>query len=306
MPAVSINLCCYNSQAYLEETLASVFAQTCPDWELVVVNDGSSDRTDEIIRGHMARGRSIRYHAQKNAGLGVARNKALELSSGEFIAILDHDDVWEPQKLEKQLVLFKRPEVGFVGSDALLIDAQGRPLFLYSQRNALRRGRILRELFLYNFVPCAAAMMRKSAITKVGGFFRPDFSIAEEYELFLRLAESSEFDFVPEPLVRIRVHSASASWNFAQEREELRQTYEECLLRNPTLAKDLGPRTVAVKSTGLWLSPGMADALNGQAPNVSMRFKAAALYNLARYSPGTIDLLRHANRSLRRLKTALK
>ena len=58
MPAVSINLCCYNSQAYLEETLASVFAQTCPDWELVVVNDGSSDRTDEIIRGHMARGRS--------------------------------------------------------------------------------------------------------------------------------------------------------------------------------------------------------------------------------------------------------
>ncbi|MCX5796537.1 MAG: glycosyltransferase [Elusimicrobia bacterium] len=305
MPKVSINLCCYNSEPFLEETLASVFAQTYADYELVVVNDGSRDGTDAMIRRHIAQGRPIVYHPQDNAGLGAARNKALELSSGEFIAILDQDDVWEPRKLERQLPLFSRPEVGFAGSDALLMDAAGRPLSLYSRRNPLRRGRVLPELFLYNFIPCAAAVLRKSAIAKAGGFFRPGFRIAEEYELFLRLAEISEFDFAPEPLVRIRVHPASAGWDFDRERAETWQALCECLERQPRLSQEFGPKVLAIKRAGLWLSPEAADALRGRPAGWKARAQAAALYGLACLGPGAADLLRRWNRALHRRAAAL-
>ena len=279
MAKVSVNLCCYNSERYLEETLASVFAQTFTDYELVVINDGSKDGTDAIIRKHMAAGRQIVYHPQANAGLGNARNKALELSRGELIAIIDHDDVWEPTKLEKQVPIFSRPEVGFAGCDALFMDSEGRPLRRYAETTPMRRGRILRDLFLWNFVACAAAVMRRSAIEKAGGFFKPDFRIAEEYELFLRLAEVSEFDFVDEPLVRIRVHAASAGWDTARERAEMRRAYDELLARRPELAAEVGPSRLAVKKAGFWLKPGDSAA------------KVAALRALSALGPAAADAL---------------
>lgn len=288
MPKVSVNLCCYNSQRFLEETLASVFAQTYRDYELVVINDGSSDGTDAIIRKHMTAGKPIVYHPQKNAGLGAARNQALELSKGELVAILDHDDVWEPGKLERQVRLFERPEVGFAGSDALYIDADGRPLRRYSESTAMRRGSILKDLFLWNFIPCAAAIMRRSAIEKAGGFFKPSFHISEEYELFLRLAEGSEYDFDPEPLVRIRVHPGSAGWNTALERAEMREAYRECLARNPGLAAELGPKALSVKSAGFWIRPETSPA------------KLSALYALSLLGPGAADALLGLKRFLRK------
>jgi len=305
MPRVSIDLCCYNSEPFLEETLASVFAQTFTDYELVIVNDGSKDRTDEIVRRHVAAGRPIVYHPQANAGLGAARNKALELSKGELIAILDHDDVWEPRKLELQVPLFDRREVGFAGSDARYIDARGRPLGLYSDANPLQRGKVLRELVLYNFVPCAAAVLRRSAIGAAGGFFKPDFRVSEEYELFLRLAAISEFDYSPEPLVSIRVHAASAGWDFAREREENRRIYAECFAREPGLADALGPRLLGVKRAGLWVHPDLADALDGRPANRRIALKAAVLERLARLSPGLVDRLRGASRTMRRWKAAI-
>lgn len=304
MPRVSINLCCYNSEPFLEETLASVFAQTYRDYELVVVNDGSRDRTEEIVRRHAAAGRPIVYRAQPNAGLGRARNAALALSSGELIAILDHDDVWDPRKLERQVPLFDRPEVGFAASDALFIDARGRTLGRYSADNPLQRGSILRPLVLYNFIPCAAVVMRRGAIDGAGGFFRPDFRISEEYELFLRLAARSEFDFSPEPLVRIRVHAASAGWDFAREREENRRIYEECFAREPALARSLGPDLLALKRAGLWVRPDLADALAGRPAGRRAALAAALLVRLARWNPALVDRLREANRAVRRWKAA--
>ncbi|MFA6003055.1 MAG: glycosyltransferase family 2 protein [Elusimicrobiota bacterium] len=299
VPKVSVNLCCYNSARFLEETLASVFAQNYTDYELVIVNDGSRDATDAIIKKHLAAGRPIVYLPQENAGLGASRNKALAASSGEIIAIIDHDDVWEPRKLELLVPFFDRPGVSFVGSDALMMDSQGRPLRRYSEGITLHRGRILRELFLCNFVPCAAAMMRRSAIAAAGGLFRPDFHIAEEYELFLRLAEQGEFDFSPEPLVRIRVHSNSAGWDFAQERSELRKIYAQFLTRHPELNATLGRNLLAAKSAGFWVSPELAAAFAGQGP-AALRAQALLLGTLSRLAPGAIDGLRSLKRAIQR------
>ncbi|MEO8035126.1 MAG: glycosyltransferase family A protein [Acidobacteriota bacterium] len=97
-PLVSVNLCCYNSERFLEETLQSIFTQTFADWELVVINDGSEDSTDAIIRRHQESGRRIVYHPQANAGLGASRNKAIELSQGKYIALICGDDAWYPHR----------------------------------------------------------------------------------------------------------------------------------------------------------------------------------------------------------------
>jgi len=147
-------------------------------------------------------------------------------------------------------------------------------------------------------------VMRRDAIAKAGGFFKPDFRISEEYELFLRLAALSEFDFSPEPLVRIRVHAASAGWDFAREREENRRIYEECFAREPALKEALGPRLLTVKAAGLWIRPDLAEALAGRPASWKLALKAGALEGLARLSPGLIDRLREANRAVHRLKTA--
>ncbi|MBI3548529.1 MAG: glycosyltransferase [Elusimicrobia bacterium] len=288
---VSVNLCCYDSEKYLEETLASVWAQTFTDYELVVINDGSKDGTERIIRAHMEQGRPIVYHPQANAGLGRARNKALELSKGELIAILDHDDVWEPAKLEQQAALFDRAEVGFAGSDAWMMDAKGRLLTRYAARNPMKRGRVLKDLFLNNFIPCAAAMMRRSMIDKAGGFFRPDFHIAEEYELFLRLAEHSEFDYVDEALVRIRVHAASAGWNIPVERGEMRIAYDELLARHPELLRELGEDVVRIKRAGFWI--GERDS----------NLRRTVLSAASRLPNSIVNAALSAKRSLSRLKS---
>src|SRR5207249_8047170 len=102
-PKVSINLCCYNGEQFLEETLQSIFLQTYKEWELVVVNDGSTDSTERIIKSYTAAGKPIVYHYQENAGLGSARNKALQLSSGRYSALIDHDDTWLSEELENQV-----------------------------------------------------------------------------------------------------------------------------------------------------------------------------------------------------------
>ena len=116
---VSINLCCYNGEAFLDETLHSICSQTYPNWELVIVNDGSTDGTEAIVEKYMNQGVPIIYHVQENQGLGASRNKALELSSGAFIAFIDQDDLWLPEKLEKQIMLFENPETGLVFCDVI-------------------------------------------------------------------------------------------------------------------------------------------------------------------------------------------
>ena len=106
-PLVSINLCCYNSEKYLRETLDSIVNQTYKDWELVIINDGSTDATELIIQEYQARSYPIVYHYQKNNGLSKSRNKALQLSKGKYIAFIDHDDIWIAEKLQKQILLME-------------------------------------------------------------------------------------------------------------------------------------------------------------------------------------------------------
>ena len=96
----SVMICCYNSEKYLCETIESVINQTYTNWEIVVINDGSSDDTEEIILNYKRKGIPIIYHKQENMGFAAARNKAVELAKSKWIAIIDHDDICMPTRLE--------------------------------------------------------------------------------------------------------------------------------------------------------------------------------------------------------------
>lgn len=210
-PTVSINLCCYNSERFLEVTLRGVFAQTYRDWELVVVDDGSTDRTAAIVQRHLDEGWPIRYHFQPNTGLGRARQKALELSRGGLIALLDHDDVWLPAKLARQIALLeRRPAAALVYGDAFVIDEAGARRGRYFDTGRPARGPVFDQV-LRNILPIClpTVMVRRVPCLEVGGFRA--FTYAEEYDLFLRLAERYEFDFVDEPVAEYRQHAGSYS-----------------------------------------------------------------------------------------------
>ena len=98
----SVMICCYNSEKYLRETIDSVINQTYTNWEIVAVNDGSSDSTEEIIQLYINRGVPITYSYQENAGFANARNKAIDLAKSDWIVIIDHDDICLSDRLEKQ------------------------------------------------------------------------------------------------------------------------------------------------------------------------------------------------------------
>lgn len=311
MPTVSINLCCYNSEKYLEETLQSIFAQTYSDWELVVVNDGSTDSTERIAQRHLGEGRNIVYHAQANAGLGAARNKALELSQGEFIALIDHDDLWHPTKLEKQLALFTRPEVALIYSGAAAW-IMGREPTLVVVKRPMYRGNVFIPIVLENFVPCASMVIRRIALEKVGAF-DPRLNQVEEYDLAIRLAESYEFDYTEEPLLTFRVHPRNASWDRYGLQSEMIALMDRVLARSTFLSRELGPAVTRIRRVGLPCEPGHAYLLRSRFRtalawygSVGRLLKAiprlVAICMLAVLPPKTVARVIHWRYQLRKLR----
>ena len=262
-PTVSITLCCYNSERYLAETIRSVAAQTYRDWELVIINDGSKDSTDAIVQQFIRDGLPIVYHNQKNAGLAAARNKALELSRGDFIALIDHDDLWHPRKLELQMPLFADPKVAVVYAGAEVINGQGEFVREYIARSEMARGDVLDRLFLGQFSPCSSLVFRRSAIDDVG-FFQPQYKITEEYDLLLRMSERYQFDYIDQALMKWRVHATNATWDFQRARRETAEVLRAVLQRKPEVAARLGPRIVSLRMAGFSCTTDQTTWLSGR------------------------------------------
>jgi len=210
-PTVSVNLCCFNSEKYLRETLDSVVSQTYKDWELVIINDGSSDATESIVRGYINHGYPIIYHYQDNRGLGYSRNQALMLSHGDFIAFIDHDDIWMPEKLEKQVPLFYREtKTAIVTSNAIQFNEAGNNALFCKKKPPT--GYVFRELLENNFICLSSAVIRRRALDDPEEWFDSRFRHVEEAELFTRIAYTWYLDYVDEALVKNRIHRESSTY----------------------------------------------------------------------------------------------
>ena len=209
MPAVSIVMNCRNSARYLDEALDSVYAQTFSDWEIVFWDNASTDESAAIARQRDSRLRYFR--SEEVLTLGAARNRALDQCRGEFIAFLDTDDAWLPSKLEKQLALFGDPEVGLVYSNCVIFTDGGARRLHYRSRAGYAVGHCFDELLSRYFLAMPAVMLRRAALGARPDWFDEAFSVSEEGDLFLRIAQRWKLAMVPEVLARYRVHAGSES-----------------------------------------------------------------------------------------------
>ena len=204
-PTVSVVIATYNYGHYLAGTLESVIAQTFTDYEVIVVDDGSTDDTPKVIQPYLSDPR-IRYHRLEHVGHAKARNHGLRNVLGSFVAFLDSDDLWSPTKLDRQLELFRsNPSLGVIYSRRSAIDRDGRELGVTFP--SLHRGSIVEPLLRDNFICFSSAMVRGPVLQEVGEF---DESLvhSNDYDLWLRISLRYKFDYVDEKLVKYRVHSS--------------------------------------------------------------------------------------------------
>lgn len=220
MPKVSVVIPTYNSIAYLPTTVQSVLQQTFTDWELIIVNDGSTDQTVEWVK--TVADPRVRLISQANAGVAEARNTGLHHAQGEYIAFLDADDVWEPTKLEKQVPLLDRdPQVGLVDTAAQWIDHHD--YLLDHCHPPTISGNVWPWILEANTLSCGStALVRRVCFEALGGFDQA-VSPAEDWDMWIRIATCYRFAAVDEILVYYRQHPASASRNYTLMEQQLRR-----------------------------------------------------------------------------------
>ncbi len=209
IPEISVLMCAYNAEYYLAETLSSVLTQTFKDFELVVVDDGSTDQTPDILDTFAQSDPRVRVITGPNAGIPQAANVGLAACRGEFIARIDADDIAKPRRFEVQLAYMKKHGLVACGTWHDLIDEEGRLLKLLKTPvdDATIQDLALRG---HGSICNPTSMFRREAYMKLGGYSE-DLPVAEDLDCWLRLGEVGKLGNVPECLSQYRLHSHSIS-----------------------------------------------------------------------------------------------
>jgi glycosyltransferase involved in cell wall biosynthesis len=213
MPRVTVLLTCYNHLPYLREAWNSLLSQTYSDWEVIALDDGSTDGTREWLRS-LSDPRLRVVLNEVNLGTYETLNVGLRLAAGEFVAVFNDDDLWAPTKLSRQVdMMDSHPAVGLVHTDGWFIDGEGRerrdsPLGFEFPRTETGDQRL--ALIYANKIIASAVLTRRECFSQLGEFNRAYFG-SGDWEMWLRIADRWHIGFVPEPLTMYRVHGANAS-----------------------------------------------------------------------------------------------
>ena len=290
MPRVSILLTCYNHVKYIPVALESIRSQTFTDYEVIALDDGSTDGTREWLAQQT--GIKVVFN-EENLGTYGTLNKGLDLATGEYIAVFNDDDVWMPTKLEKQVaILDANPIVGLVHTEGEFIDGEGKvfegePLGFKFPR--FETGDILLDLVYENKIIASAALFRRSIVDEIGGFNEHYFG-SGDWEMWFRIAELYHVGCVNEKLSQYRVHGANAS-------HKLEKIWkDDARLRDWMIPRleDLGDRfpkdKVQAAIAHCWAALGTVRMLNGdtkasrEAYKASMHIMPGRIKNYLRYA----------------------
>ena len=213
----SVMVCCYNSAQYLKETIDSIVNQTYTNWEIVAVNDGSADNTEEIIKTYIDKGVPIIYHYQENAGFANARNKAISLAGGDWIAIIDHDDICFPNRLAKQAMDIQRnKDCSLFFGDSIHFTTNGTVVRKQFEKTKpydfdLTKGNAKDMLIKHGcFIDSETVIFNKRAAGSIGGF-NENYKYITDYDFFLKMSGKYNFYCNQDILSKWRIHDQQAT-----------------------------------------------------------------------------------------------
>jgi glycosyltransferase involved in cell wall biosynthesis len=210
-PLVSVVIATYNMADYLPFAIRSALDQTYPSIEVLVIDDGSTDKTADAVAPYLSDSR-VRCYAQPNGGQAVAKNRGIRESSGEYIAFLDADDLWAADKLEAQMPLFAASRAtGVVYSAFAYIDEKGDRL--PGTPGTLHRGRVCGHMLISNFVGFGTSVVKRECFDRLG-LFNEQLRMGIDYDRWLRFSTRYEFDYVDRVLFYYRDWAGQMSKNW--------------------------------------------------------------------------------------------
>jgi glycosyltransferase involved in cell wall biosynthesis len=212
MPKVSVIIPTHNRAVFLRDAIQSALNQTFQDFEIIVVDDASRDSTGEVVQS-FSDPRIVYIRHETNRGQGASRNDGIRRGSGEYVALLDDDDEWLPEKLEQQVRLLdsSSSEVGLVYSGFSRIDVSSKRAI--GRVIPEKRGYAFAELCLKNWIGTSTVVVRRVCFEKVG-LFDEALATGEDYDMWIRISKEFKIDYIGEPLVSYTVHGTRLSANY--------------------------------------------------------------------------------------------
>jgi glycosyltransferase involved in cell wall biosynthesis len=285
MPKVSVIIPAYNAMAYLPETVESVLQQTFTDFEILIIDDGSTDSIQEWSA--QITDPRVRVISQNNQGISAARNTGVANAQGDYIAFIDSDDLWVSTKLARQVqCLDAAPEVGLVHTWAALIDEQSQPTGNLLISDA--EGHVWEQMVQRNSVATLTVMIRRQCFEKIGNF---DIRLrtVEDWDMWIRMADHYPFALIKEPLALYRHSSNSLSKNYLIMQKDFQQVIEKTFSAAPLEFQYLKSRGYGYASLCLaWKALQCRDRDYKQA--ITFQHQAIAYYPQLRYSKESLRL----------------
>lgn len=306
MPTVSVIIPVYNGEKYISQTLDSVFAQTFQDFEVIVVDDGSTDGTEAALRPYAGR---IILLKNDHGGPAASRNLGINAARGDLVAFLDADDLWLPTKLENQVAFATaHPEYGIITTDAATFDETGVTEYSAAACKHIPSGYVLKDLLFDNWIGTSCAMVRRECFTKVGTFDQDAFVRGEDWVMWMRIAAVYPVYFLDDVLIHYRVHSQSYS------RANLEKQFRDLFVnfdKVERLVPQLSPALLREARFKVCLRRGSEDLRNMELERARSKLRMALRYRrwhaktlillgIACLPPGVVRVLKSMAKRLRR------
>jgi glycosyltransferase involved in cell wall biosynthesis len=240
MPKISVIIPTYNRAQYITHALDSVLCQTFPDYEIIVVDDGSTDNTQDILKKYEGKIKTIR---QDNQGISKTRNRGIQMAKGEYIAFLDSDDYWAPEKLKEQIqVLDSYPKVGIVYARMPIINKQGEKI---GMKPAGVSGKNFKELLeVWGDIPTSTVMTRRDCFDKAG-LFESSLEPMEDIDMWIRIARFYDlYEIENKVLAYYRRHDEQITTNKSKVYTGLLRIYTKIYNTYPEAPRDLMIRRI--------------------------------------------------------------
>lgn len=222
-PLVSVIMPCYNMEKFIAYTIESVQRQTYPHWELLIVDDTSTDKTADIVKSHQNQDDRIHFSVKpKHSGIADTRNQCLKMAKGRFLAFLDSDDLWHPEKLEQQLKFMTERKIGFSYSSYDCVDEKGKPL----EKMVKSAGNLDYDAYMHNTIIGCSTVMIDTTI--IGDVVVPNFRTSEDTATWLNILKKGFLAYaIEQPLTSYRIRQHSASSNKLKASSDLWRVYRQ-------------------------------------------------------------------------------